>query len=103
MVAVQVLFDVKFKVMFLIPGVVYTSGVTLAIAPVAGLAPAPKFQAYVAILSGAAILEVLFNTTLLFKQALPGVNVAVGNGFTLTTIVVLSLQPLFVVALNSTV
>jgi hypothetical protein len=47
------------------------------------------------------MLDVLFNNTLAFKQAGPGVNVAVGNGFTLTLTLVVLIQPLLVVAVNT--
>ena len=71
--------------------------------PVAGFAPAPKFHEVVWILSGATILDVLFNNTLEFKQAFTGVNVAVGKAFTLTPTLVVLTQPLLVVAVKTAV
>ena len=52
-------------------------------------------------LSGDAMLEVLFKATLKLTQALTGVNVAVGFGFTFILIFVLLTQPLLVVAVNT--
>lgn len=54
------------------------------------------------ILSGAGMLEVLFNATFVFKQAFTGVKVAVGNTFTFTTLVMASTQPLVVVTVRVT-
>ena len=46
------------------------------------------------------MLEVLFNTTLLFKQAFTGVKVAVGKAFTFTVALTEPVQPLLVVAVS---
>jgi hypothetical protein len=48
------------------------------------------------------MLDVLLRVTLVFIQALTGVNVAVGNTFTVITFVILSTQPLVVVAVKTT-
>ena len=57
---------------------------------------------YILILSGAGILDVLFNAMVAPSQAFTGVKVAVGRACTITGTIKLSLQPLFVIAFNST-
>ena len=100
--AVHVVLAVIFKTIVLTPLDAYTKGDGFVTVLVAGEEPTPKLQLYEEILSGAETLDVLFKTTFVFTHALAEVKVAVGKAFTLTGIVKLSLQPLLVMAFNST-